>query len=124
MRLATLMTMLAMPLALGACDTGEEVAENEEMPMAESMPAGDMPMAQTAESGQTASAEGTVTAVDVDAGTVTIDHGPVPAVGWPAMTMAFQADEAQHQSVAVGDEVGFEFRTSADGSEIVSITKK
>ena len=124
MRVATYLTMLAASLALAACDSREEAAETEDMPMAESMPAGDMPMAQTGESGQTASAEGTVTAVDGDLGTVTIDHGPVPAVDWPAMTMAFEADEAQRQNVAVGDEVTFEFRTSADGSEIVSIAKK
>lgn len=124
MRVATLMTLFAMPLALAACDTGEEAAEGEEMPMAEDTPAGDMPMAAAEQSVKTASAEGTVTAMDADQGTVTIDHGPVPAVDWPAMTMAFQADEAQRQSLAVGDEVTFEFRTSADGSEIVSITKK
>ena len=129
MRVATLMTMLAVPLALAACDSGEETAETEDMPMVENMPedmpmSDDMPMMQPGEGGQTASAEGTVTAVNAGAGTITIDHGPVAVVDWPAMTMAFQADEAMRQQVAVGDQVTFEFRTSEGGGEITSISKK
>lgn len=123
MRIATLMTMIAAPLALAACDSGEEAAETEDMPMAENMPE-DMPMMQPDEDEQTASAEGTVTAVNADAGTITIDHGAIPAVDWPAMTMAFQADEAIRQQVAVGDEVTFDFRTTEGGGEITSISKK
>ena len=124
MRIATLMTMLAVPLALAACDRSEDATETEDMPMAESRPAQDMPMMQSGEGGQTASAEGTVTAVNADAGTITIDHGPVAAVDWPAMTMAFQAGEALRRNVAVGDEVTFEFRTTEGGGEITAITKK
>lgn len=123
MRFAALMTMLAAPLALAACDGGQEAAE-ENAPMAESMQAEDMPMTGSDAGVQTASAEGTVTAVDDEAGTITIDHEPVPAVEWPAMTMAFEADEAARQSVAVGDEVTFEFRMSDSGNAITSISRK
>lgn len=127
MRAATLMTMLAAPLALAACDAGEEAAEmpmtSDEMPMGENMPmdAGEMPMTPSADASQVASAEGTVTAIDGAEGTVTIDHGAVPAVNWPAMTMPFEADEALRDQIAVGDAVAFEFRTSDAGNEIVSI---
>jgi len=125
MRVATLMTVLAAPLALAACDSGQDAAETEQNAMAEGMPMADQtPMTQSGETGQTASGEGTVTAVNADAGTITIDHGAIEAVDWPAMEMAFQADEAQRQSVTVGDEVAFEFRTTEGGGEITSISKK
>lgn len=113
MRVATLMTMLAVPLALSACDSSEEAMDTEDMPMTGS--GAEMRMA---------SAEGTVTAIDEDAGTITIDHGPVPAVDWPAMNMAFEADEASMQKVGVGDEVTFDFQMSESGSRITSIEEK
>ena len=130
MRVAALMTVLAVPLALSACDSGEQAMDAENMPMAENMPPEDMPMAEDmpmmgsdAEL-RMASAEGIVTAIDEEAGTITIDHGPVPAVEWPAMTMAFEADEASRQGVAVGDEVTFDFRMTDSGSRITSISKR
>lgn len=126
MRTSTYLMILAAPLALAACDSSEEAEmpmAAEDMPMAE----GEMPMAQSmpmgsgAETAQAASAEGTITAIDHEAGTITVDHGPVPAVEWPAMTMAFTADEPLRQQVEVGDEVSFEFQTTASGGEITSI---
>lgn len=118
MRAATLMTMFVAPLALAGCDGGEKAVETEDLPMSN-----DMPM-QRGEGGQTASADGTVTAVNAEAGTITIAHGPVAGVDWPAMTMAFQADETMRGGIAVGDEVSFEFRTSDAGSRLTSISKK
>jgi Cu(I)/Ag(I) efflux system protein CusF len=130
MRVATFLTMIAASLAIAACDSEEEMGEREDMPMAEGMPienmpmSDNMPMMQSGEGGQTASAEGTVTAMDADAGTITIDHGPVAAVDWPAMTMAFRADEALRRQIAVGDAVTFSFQMSDGGSKITSISKK
>ena len=119
----------ALALGLSACDGGQETMDTEDMPMAESMPPEEMPMSEDMPMGsegemQMASAEGTVTAVDDQAGTITVDHGPVPAVDWPAMTMAFEADENLRQEVAVGDEVIFDFRTSESGNRITSISRK
>lgn len=127
MRVATLVTMLAAPLALAACDSSQDTAETEDSTMAEATPAENMPTSgqtpMAGEAGQTASGEGTVTAINAEAGTITIDHGAIEAVDWPAMTMAFQADEAQRASVAVGDQVTFEFRTAEGGGAITSISK-
>lgn len=130
MRITTLMTLLAAPLALAACDNGNDSAETADMPVADSGMADDqmamdgenMPMMQTGEGEQMASGEGIVTAVD--ASTITIDHGPIPKVSWPAMTMSFTADEAARQAVAEGDAVTFEFRKTDGGSEITTIAKK
>ena len=67
---------------------------------------------------------GTVTAIDMAAGTVTLDHGPIPAAKWPAMTMAFKADLALLGTVAPGDKVAFDM-TMADGSaKVTAMTKQ
>src|SRR3546814_12738494 len=76
-----------------------------------------MPMMRSGD-GQTANGRGTVTAVDAAAGTVTIDHGPIPAVGWPAMAMTFKADKAARQNVTKGDKLTFAFRKTEGGGEI------
>jgi Cu(I)/Ag(I) efflux system protein CusF len=136
MRNLTLLTLLAVPLSLTACDNANDAdmpMENEEMPIAlEDMPMGadamsmdgeNMPTIQSG-AARTASAEGTVTAIDAEAGTITLDHGPVPAMDWPAMTMAFDAAPEVRSQVAVGDAVTFEFEASDAGNRIASISKK
>ena len=56
----------------------------------------------------TARGEGAVTAVDEKAGTLTIHHGPIPTLGWPAMTMAFKADPRNIlQNIKPGQNVSF-----------------
>ncbi|WP_454597823.1 copper-binding protein [Qipengyuania sp. SM2507] len=131
MRTTTYLTLLAAPLALAACDNASETAEPSETMMSEgmadadSMPMGDdMAMMDPAGAGQAGSGEGSVTEIDEAEGKVTIDHGPIAAVGWPAMTMAFSADEATIDKVAVGDRVTFEFRTTEGGGELTAISKQ
>lgn len=119
MRIAPLMTILAAPLALAACGSDPEATRTDDMSMPE-----EMPMAGSGGEMRMASAEGTVTAVDDEAGTITIDHGPVPSVNWPAMTMAFDADADLRQQVAVGDEVTFEFSVSDSGNRITSLGRE
>ena len=127
MRTTTLMSLLALPLAMAACDSSQDTAEMNDMPMAENemmMDGQDMPMTDTGSAMQTASAQGTITAIDAEAGTITVDHGPVPAIEWPAMTMAFGADEQLRSEVSVGEGIAFEFRTGSEGNVITSITKQ
>lgn len=77
---------------------------------------GGMPMKTDAVATK-ASATGTVKVVDAAAGKITISHGPVAALKWPAMTMAFKATPAQLVSVHVGQKVDFEFlSTGMDGT--------
>lgn len=71
-----------------------------------------------------ASAEGVIRAIDVAHQTVILAHGPVPALQWPPMTMAFKATTPQLEGLNVGDNVDFEFRHDGDTSKIVSIRKK
>ncbi len=53
---------------------------------------------------------GTVTKVDPGKSTVTIAHGPVQSMKWPAMTMTFKAkDKAMLDKVKQGEKVEFSF---------------
>jgi Cu(I)/Ag(I) efflux system membrane fusion protein len=59
---------------------------------------------------QTHRGEGTVQEINASAGTLTLEHGPVPSLKWPAMTMEFKAkDRALLQGLKPGQRVEFEF---------------
>jgi len=54
---------------------------------------------------------GTLNRVDAKAGKVNISHEPVPALGWPAMTMDFRVgDAAELKQLKPGDRVSFEIQ--------------
>lgn len=67
---------------------------------------------------------GTVTATDKAAGTITIDHGPIPAANWPAMTMAFTAKPALIDSVKRGDKISFDLSLKGGAGELTGIAKE
>lgn len=51
---------------------------------------------------------GKVTKVDASAGKLTIDHGPIPNLDMPAMTMVFRAGvDSMLKAVKAGDRVRF-----------------
>jgi Cu(I)/Ag(I) efflux system periplasmic protein CusF len=76
--------------------------------------------AQPAAQGPSYKASGTVTKVDPAAGRVTIAHGPVQALKWPAMTMSFGVgDKALLGRAQLGKKVEFEF--AKQGSDYVII---
>jgi Cu(I)/Ag(I) efflux system membrane fusion protein len=65
---------------------------------------------------------GTVTAVDAASGRVELDHGPIPSLQWPSMTMGFLVeDKSQLAALKPGDRVQFELRPKpdADGNYII-----
>jgi Cu/Ag efflux protein CusF len=71
---------------------------------------------------QSFSATGHVTVITADR--VTISHGPVGGLGWPAMTMTFQAGSpAMLQGIGVGDPVAFQFRKSGSDYVLTALTK-
>jgi Cu(I)/Ag(I) efflux system periplasmic protein CusF len=68
---------------------------------------------------------GTVTAVDAAAGTVTLNHGPIAAIDWPAMTMRFTAeDPTMLQGVEVGDVVTFEIKSAAESQVLTALREQ
>lgn len=66
---------------------------------------------------------GRVEAIDKDE--ITISHGAIPSLQWPAMTMSFKIPKnGLPQAIKVGESVDFEIRADSDGEyEIVSIAK-
>lgn len=96
--------------------------------LAEDMPGmkrDDMPMEgmqkQEAKQAPIARTKGTIKAIDSGKNTVTLAHEAVPALQWPAMTMAFGATPEQLAGLRVGDRVEFEFRAEGMKAMIVSI---
>lgn len=76
----------------------------------------------TSHAGQVYSAAGEVTAIAGDQ--VTIAHGPVEEIGWPAMTMTFRAASPETvQSVTVGDRVSFEFKKDAGAYVLTALSR-
>jgi Cu(I)/Ag(I) efflux system membrane fusion protein len=58
----------------------------------------------------------------IEGASITIDHAPVPALKWPAMTMAFKlADAALARGLKEGQSVSFSFDQQGDGYRITAI---
>lgn len=72
----------------------------------------------------TASATGVVEAVNPEAGTITIAHGPVDVLKWPAMTMTFAAPNADLTSIRQGDRIAFEFTATGMHGTITRIRRQ
>ena len=69
-------------------------------------------------------ADGTVDSIDVKAGTLTLNHGPVASLKWPAMTMEFQlANGALLSGLKPGQAVSFEFVERKPGEYVVTAIK-
>ncbi|MGH8077769.1 MAG: copper-binding protein [Lysobacter sp.] len=69
-------------------------------------------------------ARGVVEAVDVAARTVTITHGPVAALKWPAMTMTFKAPTVDIGGLKQGDQVAFTFTSTGMDGTLTAITRQ
>lgn len=114
--------LIALPAALSGCDRKAD-APNAEAPKAE--PAGTamsgMAMPEGSKMGK---GSATVTAVDAAAGKITLDHGEIPGVGWPAMKMGFSAKPELLKGVAVGDKIDFEVTVNGSAGEVTAIKKR
>ena len=100
--------ILALVLALGAA------------PMAVAAQAPDAASAKPP-SGRSAKGVGVVTEIDASESVVTLKHEPIPALGWPTMTMPFHL--ASPDLLKVGQKIAFD-TTEAEGlPEITAIRK-
>lgn len=135
MKPLTLTTMLGLTALLAAC--GQKAEKDEaatniatEAPAGMGEMAGNMSgnmgnMTMSAQGvAKMAKGNGTVTAIDKAAGTVTLDHGPIPEANWPAMTMAFKAKPELLGSVKVGDKVAFDLALKDGAGEVTAIQKQ
>ena len=103
--------ILALVLALGAA------------PMAVAAQAPDAASAKPP-SGRSAKGVGVVTEIDASESVVTLKHEPIPALGWPTMTMPFHlASPDLLTGLKVGQKIAFD-TTEAEGlPEITAIRK-
>ncbi|WP_372783321.1 copper-binding protein [Phenylobacterium sp.] len=69
-------------------------------------------------SSKTAEGSGVVQSVDAKAGTITLHHGPIAALKWPAMTMTFKASPEVLKTARTGQKVKFTLDTAADNQVI------
>ena len=104
---------------LAACSapTGEGAAQQPSAPATVATPAPDTGSAAARQ----ASANGTITAIDPVAKTITIDHGPVAALEWPAMTMTFQAPGVDLSGFEQGDRISFEISASGMAATVTAL---
>jgi|CXWL01.1.fsa_nt_gi Cu/Ag efflux protein CusF len=113
----------ALTLGVAACSQPTPPPASEKAAVGDA-PMSAMPMPATATTG-TVSATGVVSAIDTAAGTVTIDHGPIAAISWPAMNMQFHAENPQIlNGIAVGDHVAFELKSAADTGTVTMVHKQ
>jgi Cu(I)/Ag(I) efflux system protein CusF len=129
-RLVLSLAALALAGSLAACGKKETVATTEPAaaPAAAPAPAastsGDMAGMDMSGDAKMGKGKGTVTAVDAKAGTITLDHGPIPEAGWPAMTMAFKAGPSVTSAVKVGDKVAFDVKLQGGAGEVTAVQKQ
>ena len=84
-----------------------------------SMPAKDHAAMPASPAGDTVQGTGVVKGVNATGGTLTLHHGPIAALKWPAMTMTFKASKDVLKSAKSGQKV--KFTLNPKGNEIVAL---
>ena len=125
-RLTIVLGLAALTAACGKKAETPVAAETNQAAPAATMSGdmGNMAMAPSATSAIKAKGHGTVTAIDKTAGTITLNHGPIPEAKWPAMTMAFKAGPAITDAATVGEKVDFDVTLTGSASEVTAIHKE
>ena len=119
--------MLVASLALAACgqpdDRGTQTAESDAAAQSNSMSSAPGAGTQSVQpAGEVHAGNGDITELSNDS--VTISHGPVESIGWPAMTMTFRASSPNLlQGLNVGDPVDFKFQQAGEQYVLTSITR-
>jgi len=126
-RLTIVLCLVALTAACGKkAETPGAAEANNAAPETTAMNGsmGNMAMAPASAAPIMAKGHGTVTAIDKTAGTITLDHGPIPEAKWPAMTMAFKASPAITDTAKVGDKVDFDVTLTGSAGEVTAIHKQ
>jgi Cu/Ag efflux protein CusF len=71
---------------------------------------------------QSYSGAGKISAIAGDQ--LSIAHGPIAGIGWPAMTMTFTAPSGIAAGMRVGDQVDFSFRKNGSAYLLTSLRKQ
>ena len=110
-------------IALAACS--QQPATETETPAAASSAAvpapAEMDAMSSAAGEKSATARGVISAIDAEAGKITIEHEPIDSLEWPAMTMGFAASPALIDQAKVGDRVEFDLVVTGSAGEVKAI---
>jgi len=113
----SLLLATALALTLAACSPPTPAAAPKQEEMAD--------MAAPAAVAGPVRSTGVITAIDADAGTITLNHEAIEAIGWSAMTMRFNAaDPALLNGLAVGDHVSFELKSADEPGTLIAVQKQ
>src|SRR5262245_42804139 len=109
MKNASLLIAVSLTMGLAACSPSTNETETSATPAAPAASMGEMKMdAPPPVTAEKITGEGKVVAIDAAAGTIKLDHGPIPALNWGAMSMSFTAsDPKMLEGLVVGDTVKF-----------------
>lgn len=125
----TTLSILAMAGALAACSpkpaaTDASAVASSAAPSAMSGMSDMSGMAMDTDAGaKMGNGVGVITAIDKTAGTLTIKHDAIPAVDWPAMTMAFKATPpALLDGLKVGEKIKFDVTVKGSDAEVTAVT--
>lgn len=111
-KIITIAAALALIVGVAACS---QPAPQAETPVASETAAAAGPIGST----------GIVKAIDPTTGSITLDHQPIDAIHWGAMTMEFKAaDPSILRGVAVGDRVAFELKSAAEPQTVTMVQKQ
>jgi Cu(I)/Ag(I) efflux system protein CusF len=81
--------------------------------------------ASSAPATKTGKGTGVITALDPKARTLTIQHGPILEVGWPAMPMTFKATpQALLKGLGVGQKIVFDAKVRGTAAEFTAARSK
>jgi Cu(I)/Ag(I) efflux system protein CusF len=109
------LAVLAIVLAMGAASA----AAAQSMSGMKDMPG----MSTTASAAKHGSGTGVIKAIDPK-GAITLQHGPIPAVSWPAMTMTFKAKAALLKGLKVGQTVGFDCEVAGMSATVTAVRSR
>ena len=113
-------------LGLAACgETDSTSSENSNSGRVAADANGSMGAAPAEAPGQTGEAySGNGDITEISANKVTISHGPIEGIGWPAMTVGFSVNSPDLlRGLSVGDPVKFNFQKAGSDYVITSIEK-
>ena len=114
--------MMALPIGLSGCDKKPEAPKVEAPKAAATAEAmSGMPMLAGSKMGN---GSGTVTAIDTAKGTLTLDHGAIAELKWPAMEMGFTAKPEVLAGIKVGDKVSFEIDWDGMSGAVTALKKQ
>lgn len=107
---------VALPLAIAGC--------GKPAPRAAGPDNGSMAGMNVSAETKSGRGSGVITKLDSASGEVTLQHGPVTELGWPAMTMTFSGKPETLDGLKAGDKVDFAFDWDGKTGRLTSITKR